>query len=410
MSNDLFNQHLDRARRIARAVAGKVPPNVVRHDLEQAALLGLYQWCSDHPDSGQPGWLGGLTLRVRGAVTDCLRQHDFLTRRARARGDLGVVHLEDLSYDDGRGWDEMMIGESSHEDSTLDRLQALEALEADMPERDRHLVVEAFGKGTQQLDLARKLGVTEARVSQLLARATRTMRQHLDGERKPKREPVSIQVPATPKFRVRDFKRELWLERRNALWQQLQPGMSMRDLARRLDMPPTTIYNWCSSKRMHSVQLWRSDPITDQVRQRGIDLVDAALRAENGNSRRAADLLRLGHSAVCAWRRRLVPDAPRCDPGPASRVDRASLMSLRARGLSDRQIALEVGMHHSSVHAALKKAGVPPCGLLPLAGIARAEYEQLAAEGMSHSQIAARLGVSRSTVAYHLRKDARADG
>lgn len=399
MSNDLFSQHQHLARRIAYGMAGKLPRSVAREDLEQAALIGLHQWCSAHPDNSHPGWRSGLLLRMRGAVIDWLRAEDYLPRRARAKGHYQILHLEDLSGEDGPRWEDT-LGQFD-DPSDFAHLDVLEALGANLPQRERHLVVEVFGREAQQSDLARDFGLSGCRISQLLTRATKTMRDHLARPRQ-----VAAQVPATPKHRVRDFKRELWLARRNALWEQLEPGMNSRGLAQKLGLAETTVYNWCTSTRMSWVPLTEHhDPIHEAVRERGKALITAALRAEGGNGRRAGLLLKLAHSSVGVWRNRLIPDAPRgCPSGPPVKVDRAILAALRSRGLRDSEIAREVGMHESSVGAALKKAGVPPLGLRRRLDITSAGVAALRAEGLSRREIALRLRCSDTTVKYHLRR------
>ncbi len=348
--HELFARHQDRARRIAYGFSRKLPPNVAREDIEQAALIGLHQWCSAHPDSSQPGWQWGLATRVRGAIIDWLRSEDWLPRRARAAGAAEVLHLEDLRGDDGPGWQDI-LGEYDETEFSA-RVDALAALEADMPARDRHLVIETFARDAKQKDLARELGVTDARVSQLLTRATRTMREHLERPR------VSVQVATTPKFKVRDFKHELWLARRNALWQRMEPGMSMRQLALKLRLPETTVYYWCTDRsRAKKFDPSRRDPISAAVRERGKELIAAAYRAEPAGHRAAA-LLQISHGCIRDWRRRLLPEIPLCPTGHRPRVDWSTLASLYESGLSQRQIAREVGMHPAGVGHALRKLGI----------------------------------------------------
>lgn len=400
---DLFAQHLDLARRVARGIAAKLPRNVALEDLEQAALLGLHQWCTAHPDSSHPGWRGGLITRVRGATLDWLRTEDYLSRGARARGELHLVHLEDLSTDDGPSWQDT-LGQFE-EPSEYAREDVLRALSADMPARDRLLIVEAFGRGSTQAALAQKLGVSEPRIAQLIARALRTMRQHLEREQEIVAQPVArVQVLETPRLRVRDFKRELWLARRNALYQRMTPGMTMRGLARALDIPEATLHNWCGSTKLRYVLLDRSDPISDAVRQRGRDLIVAALRARGGSGQRAAPLLRITNTTLCEWRRRLIPEAPTCPSGVPSRVAPDVLVKLRGQRLSHRQIGKRVGLSAPAVQAALAKLGLSGGDPRRRIDVSVEACVKARGEGLSLRQLAQRFKCSIALVRKRLRE------
>jgi RNA polymerase sigma factor (sigma-70 family) len=401
----LFEQHLDLARRIACGFARKLPRIVAREDIEQAALIGLHQWCSAHPDSSHPGWRSGLTTRVRGAIIDWLRAEDWLPRRARANGASEVLHLEDLSRKDGPGWQDI-LGECDESEFSA-RVDALAALEADMPERDRHLVIETFARDTTQRDLALELGVSEPRVSQLLTRATRKMRAHLEREREIVTAPrAAVQVLATPVFRVRDFKRELWLARRAELLAHTGGGRSMRDAARSLGISCGTLLRWCDSTQMSWVSLTNEpNPINAAVQRRGKELIVAALRAAAGSGGRAGPLLRLSRTALCRWRSLLIPDAPQCRNGPVPRVPHATLAALYQRGLSQRQIGREVGLHHASVAHALRTQGIAGrINLAPREDVSVEVCVGLKSQGLSHRQIAGRFGCSPGLVAKRMRE------
>lgn len=356
---DLFAQHRDMARSVAYGMAAKLPRSVAREDLEQAALIGLFKWCTAHPDDSHPGWRGGLITRMRGAILDWLRREDYLTRGERARGDLQVLHLEDVSSDDGPAWQDM-LGQVQ-DPNEYARVDALRAIDAAMPARLRNLVVETFALGTSQAELACELGISEPRVNQLLVQAKDAMRAHLERQRDVLAPGSSVQVLASPKFRVRDFRRELWLTRRNELFQRLEPGMSLRALAIKLRLPDTTVHTWCTdnSGRTKFTGLSRRDPISTAMRRRGKVLIAEALRVTGGTGEKAAALLKMSNTAVCAWRKRFLPDAPTCPPGKKRRVDWATIAALYKRGLSTSEVAKAVGLSKPGVAHALRKLGVP---------------------------------------------------
>lgn len=69
--------------RIARQFAARVPPNVTFDDLVQAGLIGLLEASRRFdPATGVP-FEAYATPRIRGAMTDELRTHDYLPRQRR---------------------------------------------------------------------------------------------------------------------------------------------------------------------------------------------------------------------------------------------------------------------------------------------------------------------------------------
>lgn len=398
MTRDLFAEHQEVALRIARAIGAKLPRNIERDDLEQAALIGLHKWCTDHPDSSREGWRHGLNLRVRGAVIDWVRGEDYLTRGERAKGHLQILHLEDLSGGDGPDW-QNTLGQLDPSSNEYSRLDALAALEAALPERERQVVVELLGGRTQR-ELALDLGVSEPRVSQLVAHATDVMRSHIERDRR-----AMAQVVATPQLRVRDFKRELWLARRDALWQRMEPGMSMRTLALKLRISETTVYHWCTTNRLTKFgSMSRRDPISAAVRRRGRELIASALRVDPTGAG-AASLLKISSGCIWAWRRRLLPDAPICRSGKQRRVDWGKLRALYEQGLSQRQIAEAVGLKKAGVGNALRRLGVPPrYNTRRRQEISTEHCRRLRAEGLSLKQCATKLRCSIGLVRGRLKE------
>lgn len=405
MTHDLFAGHQESALRIARAVGARLPRNIEVGDLEQAALIGLHEWCSKHPDSSQPGWRHGLNLRVRGAVIDWVRQEDYLTRGQRQKGELYVGHLEDRRDEDGPGWQDL-IGQVDAQFGEHSRLDALAALEA-LSEREQAIVRNVLF-GMLQSDIAKELGVSEPRISQLLTRALQTMRAHLERRRGIVTTPTaSVQVLETPKLRVRDFKHELWLARRNALWERMEPGMSMRQLAAKLRKSETTIYYWCTDtkKRIDKFgSMSRRDPISAAVRKRGKELIAAALRAAP-TGEGAARLLKITPGGLWPWRKQLLPEVPLCPSGKKRRVDYSKIAALYEGGLSQRQVADALGMKKAGVGHALRRLGFacrrnPPKRM----DVTRERCLQLRAEGLSLARIAAQLECGVDLVRRRLRE------
>lgn len=152
-------------------------------DLRSIGLEALMKWCSEHdePDP-QKAW-GRAYARVYGAILDWLRSEDYLGRRTRARarkikavdGWEGMSH-EALSRATGIpvaavketlrqmrrtivNIDDVQISEEKPSGLPLELLENIE-------EKDRVFLLRVFGEEGPAV-IAKELGVTQSRVSQL---------------------------------------------------------------------------------------------------------------------------------------------------------------------------------------------------------------------------------------------------
>jgi RNA polymerase sigma factor for flagellar operon FliA len=165
----------------------RLPPNVLRDDLVAAGTFGLLDALRRQAPSERGvefGWY--VRVRVRGAIFDELRTQDWLSRRARRhftaedRGNgAAVVGIDDLPeerrvvVDDGGYTPESLVAAAS-ESAAL--AKAVERL----PQRERNIITAHYFDGVQLRAIARDLGVSEPRVSQLHARAVARLREYLD--------------------------------------------------------------------------------------------------------------------------------------------------------------------------------------------------------------------------------------
>lgn len=172
------------ARRIARAYCKRVPRSVLRADLEQAAMIGLWKWKRDHPDESTEGWRGGLRLRILGSIKDELRNQDWLPRRRKGRGEC-PVHVVGCDDVDPR-WEDFWPSGGETPESLLERKQeaseAARALRAPMIERDAQIVQLHYFRALQFKEVANRLGCSSPRVTQIHERALGVMRAHLTGD------------------------------------------------------------------------------------------------------------------------------------------------------------------------------------------------------------------------------------
>jgi RNA polymerase sigma factor (sigma-70 family) len=172
------------ALKIARAIMRRMPCNVLREDLEQAALLGLVDALTRHPEGGQgPGFEWYLAARVRGSVLDELRRQDWSSRRRGGQARATVVHMEDVS--DGGSPAQFATDDESPEDVAIRQIDAAKAWGAPLSPRDARIMEAAYQRGRKWRDIGVDEGVSEARISQRVSRSLIGMRSHLTGQAPP---------------------------------------------------------------------------------------------------------------------------------------------------------------------------------------------------------------------------------
>lgn len=226
----LIEDHLALVRHIVFQVAVHYPRHVDRDDLARAGALGLVEaarrWDRDR---GVP-FDRFVSRRIRGAILDAVRSSDWAPRSVRALGrrlarieqeltsELGRVpspnevagrlgvspaelaRLSDRVYrsvvlaleqpvqdgDDNVSLIEVLC--DVHEPSVEDRLEDRELLGyvhdavSLLPERHRLVIVGYFLDGHTSAELARFLGVTESRVSQLRSEALAMLRHGIEAQ------------------------------------------------------------------------------------------------------------------------------------------------------------------------------------------------------------------------------------
>ncbi|MCW2674251.1 MAG: polymerase, sigma 28 subunit, SigD/FliA/WhiG [Frankiales bacterium] len=233
---ELVERHLPLVHQVVGRVAAHYPRHADREELTQAARLGLVEAALRFdPARGVPfgSW---AMLRVRGAILDAVRALDFAPRALRsaerhvlaareellcrlgrlATDDEVAAHLgttpQRLTRIDGRVHGSVILsldatyGGEGGAPVTLAtalvdvHLQPLEALEererahyvrdalACLPARMQEVVLASYVDGEPLSDIARRLGVTDSRVSQLRAEALMLVREAiavLYGESRP---------------------------------------------------------------------------------------------------------------------------------------------------------------------------------------------------------------------------------
>ena len=202
MTNSEFAVHMPLVMSIVAEFMRRVPKSVQRDDLIAAGSMGLLHALRSEKHTCPEMLTAYARIRIRGAVIDELRRHDWSPRRRRivsqealeeamASGEevteipttkqAGVVVV---------GLDDVPPAEAMREDgpSPLEELELRrskteirDAIEK-LPPRERIIVRMRFFDDITSKKIAVRLGLSEARVSQLLTRATLLLKQVLNGE------------------------------------------------------------------------------------------------------------------------------------------------------------------------------------------------------------------------------------
>jgi RNA polymerase sigma factor for flagellar operon FliA len=217
----LVTEHLPLVGHLVREFMHRLPAHVNRDDLVSAGTVGLVLSArSFDPTRGVP-FARFAAIRIRGALTDELRSMDWASRAVRSRARevetvratlaarfgrtparhevaqamgvsvqelessdadvhrASVLSLQSLTPDDTA---ELLPTAGDGPESLLLRREQLGMLRdaiAELPERLRTVVQEYFFAQRKMADIARELGVTESRVSQLRSEALTMLRAGL---------------------------------------------------------------------------------------------------------------------------------------------------------------------------------------------------------------------------------------
>jgi RNA polymerase sigma factor for flagellar operon FliA len=227
----LIEAHLPLVKHIVFQVAVHFPRHVDRDDLARAGALGLVEAARRYDDSRGVPFDRFAAQRIRGAILDAVRAADWAPRSVRSLArrlesveqrlatELGRVpssrematalgmtaaelsRLQDRLFRSVVLALEHEVNEDSEEDltlvdvlsdrSTLEPLEELESRELHsylrdavslLPERQRFVIVGYFLEGRTSHELARFLGVTESRVSQLRSEALQMLREGIEAQ------------------------------------------------------------------------------------------------------------------------------------------------------------------------------------------------------------------------------------
>jgi RNA polymerase sigma factor for flagellar operon FliA len=229
-----IEDNLALVKHIVFQVAVHFPRHVEREELARAGALGLVEAARRYDDSRGVPFERFAAQRIRGAILDAVRAADWAPRSVRTlarkmeaaeqrlAAELGrVPSVDEMAQALGMSRSELArlqdrmfrsvvlaleheVAEAGEEDLTLvdvlcDRnaVEPLEELEtrelhaylrdavALLPERQRLVVVGYFLEGKTSQELARFLGVTESRVSQLRSEALMMLKEGIEAQYHP---------------------------------------------------------------------------------------------------------------------------------------------------------------------------------------------------------------------------------
>ena len=168
---------------IVAQFARRLPRRVRREDLLGAGMLGLLQALRDSRHSSEEMLCAYIRIRVRGAIIDDLRRADWSTRRSQREGTVpvAVVGIDDLppqapEANPASEWPspfDVLEGKRNCADVS----NALRRL----PAREREVLTLRYFDEVASKDIANRLGVSQARVSQIHASGVAKLRDILLG-------------------------------------------------------------------------------------------------------------------------------------------------------------------------------------------------------------------------------------
>jgi RNA polymerase sigma factor FliA len=192
--NDAMLEYYPMVSRIAHRAAATygLPVGLEANDLVSSGVIGLAEAWERYDASRGVAFEAYAVPRIRGAVIDAIRASDWVPRKARQRArNTGEPVAMLVSLDGGRSdsdsdthGSERIADEAAPVPGAAlladERKQELFANLKGLPEREKMIVTQHYFEGVQLAAIARQLGVTESRVSQLHGRALRMLREALE--------------------------------------------------------------------------------------------------------------------------------------------------------------------------------------------------------------------------------------
>lgn len=192
-------EHMPLVQRLASRFMRRLPRSVQRDDLVAAGTVGLFHALRSTSHTSPAMFAAYASVRIYGAMIDELRRHDWSPRRRKApaaandvaphaaRSDVSIAPLRACVA--VVGFDDLPVGAVAalaeeglsplEEALAKSEREALHAALRQLPEREREIVRMRYFEGIPSKAIAEALGLSEARISQLHARATCRLKELL---------------------------------------------------------------------------------------------------------------------------------------------------------------------------------------------------------------------------------------
>lgn len=176
----VFHNYLKFAKAVARATSEPLPARIDRAELEVVGLAGLWRAVLRSRSYGL-GFTSYVELCVRGAILDELRRLDPVSRYGRDRA---AAHGETLRLFFVDADDLQLPAEAEPDRAEPIELAELAHALSQLTQRERQIVAEQDLHDVPQHEVARRMGITAARVSQIRNKAFRDMRASIEHARR----------------------------------------------------------------------------------------------------------------------------------------------------------------------------------------------------------------------------------
>lgn len=164
------------ARRVASMFRARLPAHECVDDIENVALMGVWEAVTRHFGKSEQELTGQAVVRARGAIRDFMRTRDWATRNTRRiKAPFTMLSLdmprEDLTQ---RVHEVLRANETpedltdEHEEATM-KASALAYAFSLLRDRDSY-VVRRLLAGAKAVAVAKELGFSQPRITQIMAR------------------------------------------------------------------------------------------------------------------------------------------------------------------------------------------------------------------------------------------------
>jgi RNA polymerase sigma factor (sigma-70 family) len=161
-------------RAVSLKMARRCRSQVVdENDFAQVGRLAITQAAARYDPNSTASFKTFAKYRVHGAMIDLLRENDWVARLARQRGEAAPSMLALEVLDEDGTTRERMAATAEREaferaDSETRIAEMIDYLVTGLTVRQGHIVVERFVHGLTFERIARRLGLTESRVCQIM--------------------------------------------------------------------------------------------------------------------------------------------------------------------------------------------------------------------------------------------------